>query len=79
MIDKKLARIFKNRWKLVETVEKQDVHRTSLKEKLAQLNTIFYIGSQLFLRQKYMPDSGELRAVRQRWAKLKRAKGIEEA
>jgi len=79
MIDKKLARMFKNRWKLVEMKEKQDVCRATPEEKLAQLNTIFYIGSQLSLHRRNRPDSGELRAVRQRWAKLKRAKGIEEA
>jgi len=79
MIDKKLARIFKNRWKLIEMIEKQDVRPATPEEKLAQLNTIFYIGSQLSLHRRNRPDSEELCAVRQRWARLKRAKGIEEA
>ena len=73
MIDKKLARIFKFRWKLIEMIEKQDILRATPEEKLAQLNTIFYIGSQLSLFKRNRPDSGELHAVRQRWSRLKRA------
>jgi len=75
MIDKRLARIFKNRWKLAETMEKQDVRRATPAEKFEQLNTIFYLGSQLSLHRRKIQDREELRAVRQRWARLKRAKG----
>ncbi len=66
------ARAYMRRWDLVRDVEAAELRSTPMETKLRQLATL------MRARDVFAPDpdrEAEIRAVRERWARLRRALG----
>lgn len=65
------VRFYKERWKAVEEIERQELRAASMEKRWRQINAIRRLARGLGFSLE--PDQGEL-DVYQRWAKLKQGK-----
>lgn len=64
------VRFYKDRWKAVEEIERQELRAASVRKNWARLNAILRRGIRLGLKRG--DDDGEMQ-VFERWARLKAA------
>lgn len=69
MIDRQLAKQFRDRWQAVAAVEMEEQRAASVSLRWKQLNAIWQLALGMGMRPE--PDETES-LVRERWARLKR-------
>ncbi len=69
MVNEQDIKLYRDRWKAVEEVERQELRAMSIEKHWKQLNTIARLGLELGLERK---DEGEMQ-VFLRWARLRGA------
>ena len=67
--DKKILKIYKQRWKRLAKIEDQELRRMTKWQKLIQLDSLIRLGSGMRLDVK---DDKEIGEIRQRWTLLKK-------
>ena len=66
------AKAYKERWKEVREIERQEAQANTFQERWSKLNAIFNLALGLGLLENLPPDQEEL--IWQRWATLKGGK-----
>ena len=69
-MDKRLARLYKDRWRAVAAADLEAERRSSVGQRLQHMDAIYRLALGLGLPEK-VSDAGK-QAVRERWARLKR-------
>ncbi len=69
MLDRQLAKQFRDRWQAVAAIEDQEQRAASVSLRWKQLNAIWQLARGLGIQSE--PDETES-VVRERWARLKR-------
>lgn len=69
MLDRQLAKQFRDRWQAVAAIEDQEQRAASVSLRWKQLNAIWQLAQGLGIQSE--PDETES-LVRERWARLKR-------
>ncbi len=64
-------RFYKERWKAVEEIERQELRQLSVEDRWQQINWLWGMGMALGF--SFEPDESELE-IYERWAKLKEGK-----
>ena len=64
-------RFYKERWKAVEEIERQELRAASMEQRWKQINAIWRLAKGLGF--SFDPDPSEM-GVYERWSKLKRGK-----
>lgn len=69
MNKKKAYDYFKRRWQTIHKIEVEELKKTSLKEKLKQISSLFDLAKQL--RFPFKKNELDTRSVMARWKRLK--------
>jgi hypothetical protein len=67
------ARAWKDRWKLVNEHEKEELRQTPIEIKLQQFNTLLALAHRLGWTETLAKEEAE---VRERWMRLRKAYGV---